>query len=337
MMPTISIALATYNGEPYIEKQLESLLAQTRLPDELIICDDCSSDNTPHLLNSFKKNAPFKVSIHLNRTNLGYSANFSKVLSLCSGDIVLLSDQDDFWLPQKIETIENYFSNQPESQLIIHDIAFCKKDLTPIGQTKIERMYRSFNLMDSYVVGMASAIRLDFLKLCLPIPQFSGITHDNWLHSCAAALNRKTIIKDVLALHRRHNDNATCDNILNVDYITKPYHYNLRNLNLISRFKEMRNDSLLRYNQSFMLIKWLETHSELIRIAGYAEHDFLISKVAIKHKECNAIMLRHQIISKDSTKCLGNIIKLCRSDGYKFFHGWKSVLNDLVFRFIFRL
>ncbi|HIE59179.1 MAG TPA: glycosyltransferase, partial [Hydrogenothermaceae bacterium] len=91
----ISIALATYNGDTYLQDQLNSYIAQERLPDEMVVCDDVSKDETVAILEAFQKVAPFEVQIIKNETNLGYTKNFEKALSLCSGDIVFFSDQDD--------------------------------------------------------------------------------------------------------------------------------------------------------------------------------------------------------------------------------------------------
>ena len=96
-----SIALATYNGERYLQEQLNSFLHQTRLPDEIIACDDCSTDRTMDILESFAISALFAVYIYRNAINLGYTKNFERAISLCSGDVIFLSDQDDVWFPKR--------------------------------------------------------------------------------------------------------------------------------------------------------------------------------------------------------------------------------------------
>src|SRR3989339_673267 len=98
----ISIAMCTYNGEKYIEQQLNSFLTQTILPNELVICDDCSKDKTIEILQEFSKKAKFPVRIYLNEKNLGSTKNFEKAIGLSKGDIIFCSDQDDVWHNQKI-------------------------------------------------------------------------------------------------------------------------------------------------------------------------------------------------------------------------------------------
>src|SRR5947208_26587 len=94
----ISIAMCTYNGAAHVEEQLRSFSGQTRLPDEVVVCDDRSSDDTMLLLEPFSRTAPYPLRIHRNDENLRSTKNFERAVSLCSGDILALSDQDDVWL-----------------------------------------------------------------------------------------------------------------------------------------------------------------------------------------------------------------------------------------------
>ena len=93
----LSIALATYNGAVYLKEQLESIAAQTRTPDELVISDDQSTDDTLRVIEEFAATAGFPVRLSVNEANLGIAKNFEKAISLCRGDLIFLSDQDDVW------------------------------------------------------------------------------------------------------------------------------------------------------------------------------------------------------------------------------------------------
>ncbi|MFT6754528.1 MAG: glycosyltransferase involved in cell wall biosynthesis, partial [Candidatus Azotimanducaceae bacterium] len=117
----ISIALTTYNGAAYLQAQLNSYLVQERLPDELVVCDDVSTDETVTILEAFKKTAPFQVRVIINELNLGFTKNFEKALLNCSGDLVFLSDQDDVWYPEKILVVVKAFLLNPDKYLLIHD------------------------------------------------------------------------------------------------------------------------------------------------------------------------------------------------------------------------
>jgi len=101
----LSIALATYNGERYIGEQLDSILRQTRLPDELVVFDDASVDATQAIVLDFARHAPFPVRFQVNSVRLGSTRNFEMAIRACGGDIIFLCDQDDVWYPDKIALI----------------------------------------------------------------------------------------------------------------------------------------------------------------------------------------------------------------------------------------
>src|SRR5205807_324109 len=106
LAPTISIAMCTFNGGAFLGAQLESVASQDRLPDELLICDDRSSDDSVGIVTEFARSASFPTRLMVNDTNLGSTKNFEKAISLCRGNIVVLADQDDVWYRHKLERIE---------------------------------------------------------------------------------------------------------------------------------------------------------------------------------------------------------------------------------------
>lgn len=114
----LSVALCTYNGEHYIREQLESILNQTMKVDEIIVCDDGSTDETLSILHVFANSHPTTVHIHRNDHRLGYFENFKKAISLCKGDLIFLADQDDIWHPDKVSSIHEYFLQHPEKQVV---------------------------------------------------------------------------------------------------------------------------------------------------------------------------------------------------------------------------
>ncbi len=111
----ISVAMASYNGEKYIREQLDSIRAQTRPADELIVVDDCSTDGTIRILKEYREEHPgFPIHIYRNRTNLGYMKNFRAAARLTVGDLVLFCDQDDIWMEEKIETLAGIMEEHAE-------------------------------------------------------------------------------------------------------------------------------------------------------------------------------------------------------------------------------
>src|ERR1700722_20432893 len=104
-MTKISIAMATYNGESYIHRLLDSIAQQTLLPTELIVCDDGSTDATVNIVDDFSRSALFPVVIVKNTKRLGFTANFLQAVRMCHGDLIAFCDQDDEWLPHKLDAI----------------------------------------------------------------------------------------------------------------------------------------------------------------------------------------------------------------------------------------
>lgn len=204
----ISIAMATYNGEKYLQSQLDSFQAQTRLPDELLVSDDCSSDGTVAILKGFSKVASFPVTISENNERLGYAENFNKALEMTSGDLVFLSDQDDVWFSEKIETMLGVARSEQGMLAFMNDAALTDEVLREVGLTKVDQI-RSAGLSESsFVMGSCAAIRRELLDLCLPIP--AGYkAHDRWIVSFADALEKRIVIDAVLQYYRRHEKNES--------------------------------------------------------------------------------------------------------------------------------
>lgn len=169
----ISVALATYNGERFLQQQLDSIRQQTRPPDEIVVCDDSSSDDTVRILRRARADMNIPIRIRCNPERLGYAKNFSLALSCCCGELVFPCDQDDVWLPNKIERIALAFERLPRMQLLIHDVALCDVNLRSLGITKIEALATIVPVAEEHFKnGMATAIRNSFLRRCLPIPMF---------------------------------------------------------------------------------------------------------------------------------------------------------------------
>lgn len=114
----ISVALCTYNGERYIREQLESILNQTMPVDEIVVCDDGSTDDTLDIIKNYKDKTSTDIRIYLNEENLGPARNFQKAINQCIGDIVFLSDQDDVWMPDKVSIITEYFESNPNINVV---------------------------------------------------------------------------------------------------------------------------------------------------------------------------------------------------------------------------
>ena len=204
----IAIAMATYNGGKYLREQLDSFLAQTRLPDELVITDDCSTDDTLAIVEAFAASSPFEVRWERNEENLGYTGNFNKALMKATGDLVFLSDQDDVWFPEKLERLERYALDDPEALVVMNDAALTDGELNDTGLTKLGQIASADMRDSSFVMGCCAAVRRELLDLCLPIPAgYKG--HDGWIVKMAEGVGRKRLFRDVLQWYRRHEENES--------------------------------------------------------------------------------------------------------------------------------
>lgn len=198
----VSIALCTYNGERFLQPQLDSLLAQSHRPDQVVICDDLSSDGTAALLEVFAAAARAQgiaVQIHCNPHNLGYVRNFEQALRLCDGDVVFLCDQDDIWHPEKIQRYCACFAAAPALQLLHADARLVDAQGQPLGYGLFESLEvsaqelaavhagqaREVLLRRNLVTGATAALRAGLVARVLPVEQ--GWVHDEWLAMAAAA------------------------------------------------------------------------------------------------------------------------------------------------------
>ena len=136
----ISVALCTYNGEPFLRQQLASIQQQTRLPDELVVCDDQSTDQTLTIVRQFAASAPYTVKIFENERNLGFAANFERAIRLCEGDLIALSDQDDIWYPNRLERSEQELTAHPEAGLVFSDADVINDNDELAGPTLWQRL-----------------------------------------------------------------------------------------------------------------------------------------------------------------------------------------------------
>lgn len=217
--PTISVALCTYNGAAYLDIQLQSLLKQNQLPDELVVCDDASADDTAAILEQFAARAPFPVRIILNPSRLGFNKNFEKALSLCTGELIFICDQDDAWFPEKIKTLSEYLTAHPETDLVFTNAHIADSNLNDTGRlfwdtvrftAPIRERWRRGEAMEvlldgNRVMGCTSALRRRFLDSFLPIPALPNYIYDGWMALVAAAKGTIDFYEKPLIWYRTHD------------------------------------------------------------------------------------------------------------------------------------
>lgn len=220
MDPTLSVALCTYEGEPYLEEMLGSLLRQTRPPDRVVVSDDGSTDATLETLEAFESAAPFAVEIHRNRRTLGPSANFDRAIRRCDGEAIALADQDDVWLEDKLEITLASLLEDPDRVLVFTDGYVVDENLDDLGLrlweavgfTRPRRRERweedRFRALLEWPIatGMTMMFRRELREAVLPIP--TGWVHDRWIALVAAAVGEIQALDERTVLYRQHGKNA---------------------------------------------------------------------------------------------------------------------------------
>lgn len=220
----ISVALCTYNGERYIREQIESILNQTLPVDEIVVCDDGSTDETLQIIEQVGKNVSTNIRIHQNEKNLGTCANFQKAVDLCRGSIIFLSDQDDVWCSNKVKTIVDYFEQNNEKQVVFSDGLLINSQnrlienktlwssigFTPLAQHLLENGYGpELFSYENRATGATMAFRRSFVNEKNFINLCNGtILHDGALAMLGIASNTLGFIAQPLINYRIHPKQA---------------------------------------------------------------------------------------------------------------------------------
>lgn len=214
---TLSVALCTYNGEKYLRPQLDSILNQSVVPDEIIVCDDISEDATVKILEEYREKYR-QIRIFVNPENLGFIKNFEKAISLCTQDIIVICDQDDVWEKEKISTILSYFEENKNSEGVFHDMGLIEGDEVKdsylnwknISYQEIQNAIANQQLFGmiinrgSFILGCSLAVRRSALeKYSIRNYPFA---HDLYIAQKLSAHNVLGFIPEKLFSYRLHEN-----------------------------------------------------------------------------------------------------------------------------------
>lgn len=321
-MTRISIAMATCNGERFIREQLDSFAAQTRLPDQLVICDDDSTDRTVTIAEKFAAGAPFAVAISRNPKRLGYSDNFARAISLCDGDIIFLSDQDDVWFPGKTATVAAAFDDNPDAQVVIVDQLLTDEKLQHRGLTKLQNLRHVGKTSDGMIEGCCTAFRREWADALFPMPPEvhalvgnGSMSHDRWINELAIFLGVRTVIEQPLQYFRRTGDNVTS-----------------------WRLSEPRRPTLQDLAGDRKASAPVEAWRARIVVLDAFER-FITNHALPGDKDAALRKIAHERSSHERRTALSRlprwrrpwpVWRLWRSGGYRHFERWLSAANDLV-------
>jgi glycosyltransferase involved in cell wall biosynthesis len=247
----ISVAMCTYNGSLFVEKQLDSIINQTVAVHEIIICDDDSSDGTIAIIKSYQNIYPNLIYLFQNNSGLGTIKNFEKAISNATGDLIFLSDQDDIWYFDKVEKSCQFFADNYNCILLFSNGDLINDNDIKTGSTLWDQWgfntaIRSawlnnklaFDFMvkgNNKITGATICFKKSLKDKILPIRLPLGYWHDSWLGTHAAALNGLFFFEQSLIQYRVHNNQqvgisneglATITLNANKEFISKNEYFN---------------------------------------------------------------------------------------------------------------
>ncbi len=232
-MALISIAMTTYNGEKYIREQIDSILNQSYSDIELVICDDSSKDSTREILKEYEKKDS-RVKLFFNEQNLGFKKNFEKAISLCNGEYVALSDQDDVWELTKLEDSLKVFEKENVKMTSTNSL-FTDENLNSLNRTMKDNLgilnipqgkndLVKHLIHHNFVQGSTILAKRDFINSCLPIPE-AVVYHDWWFGLKAASEDSFVYTDKVTLKYRQHNSNVTDNSASEYNKKIRPVEY----------------------------------------------------------------------------------------------------------------
>lgn len=204
----ISVCMATYNGEKYIEEQLKSILDQLSEEDEVVISDDHSKDSTINVIQSI--NDP-RIRVYYNEGEKGYTKNFENALKHSEGDIIFLSDQDDVWIEGKVKAVLNSLKR---FQFVVTDAEIVDGSLNTLyaSHFKLTSVKSGFirNFSKTRYIGACMAFKRCVLDKALPFPKNQSLcAHDYWLAIVSEMYFKAGLIETPYLKYRRHDANAS--------------------------------------------------------------------------------------------------------------------------------
>ncbi|HLA27102.1 MAG TPA: glycosyltransferase family 2 protein [Syntrophales bacterium] len=258
----ISVVMCTYNGERFLWEQLTSVANQTRVPDEIIVFDDNSSDSTLAIVSAACAKYSLNCQIHKNPTTQGFEKNFSLAMDESKGDVIFFCDQDDVWLPYKVEKMTLPFLKNKMVSLVYSDAYIAGPDLTKSGHTLFgvrktkDHCYDLDSIcarlrkgLEMRMRGCAMAFSSRFKEIAGQVPE--GISHDKWIGLFACAFGEAITIEEPLFYYRRHDftisssTNKLIPGLIRRNKKTKTYRFEKRALfvqQVKSRLKYLENE-----------------------------------------------------------------------------------------------
>jgi glycosyltransferase involved in cell wall biosynthesis len=317
-----SIAVCTYNGAAYIAEQLQSIAEQDRLPDEIVLVDDGSSDDTLAVVNTFARSSALPLQIHSNPHNLGVTGNFERALQLCTGDILFLCDQDDVWHPSKLRRLATLFESDPKLGLVLSNARLVDASLASLGETLWQALClgqqeqlqlqspRAFELLlrRFLVTGATMAFRRSYLDMLLPFSRH--LLHDAWITLVLSSVSRIGIVEEALVDYRQHASQQVGER----DKMRSMW----------TQFKTARKMDANYFSKQLLAFK--DLHERVQALSEYWVHPQIGELASEKVRHCSARLA----IREMRVRGLPQLVREAAAGHYgRFSYGWKSIAQDL--------
>lgn len=322
---TCGVSMCTYNGMPYLEQQLRSLLAQQRVPDQLVIFDDSSNDGTWEFLQSWAAGVSIPVTLHQNTIRQGVVTNFEAAVGALKTDLIFLCDQDDVWLPNKIDLMAKVFESDPNVLLVHTDAQLVDADAHDLGISLFKALSLSRQDRDhvqagdaflvlcgrNLVTGATAAFRQGLLEIALPFPPCW--LHDEWLAILAAATGRVVLLDVQTIQYRQHARNV----------VGMPVPGLLRNLQRLVDLLGLPTGAFQakRVVRTIALLERLQMQPELPQ--GYLN----VMRDALAHARFRSLLPRNPV------RRVWAVLRESRTGSYRrFSSGFRGMLRDMLNR-----
>lgn len=317
-MTRISIAMTSYKAVDYIGEQLDSFARQTRLPDELVITEDGNSAEIAAIVDRFAKSVPFEVRYVRNPVSLGMSPNFSHAVSLATGDLVFMSDDDDAWFPHKIETMERAFAADPSAYSFVCDQVIADQDGTLTGRTVLENTRRLGYRDDHYGTGACTAMRRALVDVLLPFAD--GVPYDHWTNQLPFSMGVRRLIVEPLQMYRRHSSNMTHSLLAKPDatrleLVTRPAGDMRTAYAELVRAIDLQIERLIERRDQLAAGGLAKAAERGLRVLGADRRDHQLRLDALRTPRAGRVPA---------------VARMLLGGNYRRFQGWKSAAKDLV-------
>lgn len=321
---SVSVALCTRNGARFVERQLQSILAQTVPVSQIVVSDDASTDDTlaivDRVLDGPQRSGTIEVAVLSNAEALGVAGNFEQAILACSSELVALSDQDDEWHKERIERMLAAFDRDPETTLLHSNARLVDERGAVIGPDLLRSLdvtaweRRSITegdalavfLRRNLVTGATTIFRRSLADTALPVPP--GWVHDEWLGIVAAANGRVTLLDEQLTDYRQHGANEI----------------GAARLTMRSRFDRIREQGRERN------ARLLTRAESLARRFGEGRPSTSEAAIEAARQKLAHERIRSALPSSRLAR-VGRVARESRAGGYRRFgRGWIDVVRDLV-------